>query len=138
MKFQVPAPVEINEKPYSLLDMARFVTTQDARYNRTADAARSGVRVVTELERAGSGGKADLADEDLRLFATVLERPTCGWGRMPVEVPAGPADPRTGKPPMMTRNAAPATAKVLPLIDAVAAAAAQLPPPAEGQKQPRS
>lgn len=132
MNLPIPAPVTILEKPYSMLDLARHVTSKERRYNRTAEDARSGVRLVAALEKARPSG-AEVADEDLRKFAAVIEQPNCGWGIHDVSIQY--PDPRDGSPKTLTRKAHGPTAEYLPLIDAVANAAKALPslasPPAK-------
>lgn len=124
MKLQLPAPVTIFEKPFSMLDMARHITSTDPRFNKTADAARAGARIVGAIAEA-NGGTAELLEEDLRLFASVVEQPQRGWGAhvIKLQVPL----PQGGTREMERKAHAP-TAEYLTLIDAVAAAASKLPP----------
>lgn len=126
MNLPIPSPVTILGKSFSLLDMARHITSKERRYNATADAARSGARLVAGIAAAGTGSVATVDAEDLRLFATVVERPNCGWGthEMVVEYP----NPRTGEKQIMTRNVHASTVEYLSLIDTVADAAKTLPP----------
>lgn len=125
MNLPIPAPVTIFEKSYSVLDMARHITGKERRYNRTADDARAGVRLVAALEKAGTGA-ADIDELDLRKFAQVLEAPSCGWGAHEVSVQW--RDPRDGKTQTQTRQAAASTSFYLPLIDPITAAVKALPP----------
>lgn len=127
MKLTIPPPVTILDKPYGLLDLARYLTAKERRYNLSADAARSGKRIVDALASA-SGSTVDLLEQDLRRFAEVIESPSCGWGQH--EVTVGIDDPR-GATRRMTRRVHASTADYLPLIDAVATAAKALPPLAD-------
>jgi hypothetical protein len=126
MILTVPTPVTISVTgtAFSLLDMARHVTGKDPRFNRTADAARAGARIVAAIAEA-KGGTVDLTEPDLRLLAEVVEAPRCGWGahQINIELPTPQGNVRS-----IQRNVHAPTAEYLPLIDAVAKAAAALPP----------
>lgn len=126
MKLTIPAPATIFDKPYSLLEMARFITSKDRRYNRTADEARSGARLVAAIAAAGTKSQAEVDEADLRVFADAVERPSCGWGMHEVETEH--RDPRTGETRLLKRKGHASTVDYLPLIDSVAADAKALPP----------
>jgi hypothetical protein len=125
MKLTIPAPVNVCGQSYGLLEMARFLTRKERRYNQTADAARSGARVVAALE-AATGNSADVQESDLRLFSAVVEKPHCGWGVFQTKVEFH--DPRTQEKRVMERPSTAPTVEFLPLIDSVANDARALPP----------
>ena len=124
MLLQIPAPLVILGKPFSLLEMARHITSKESRYNKTAEGARSGVRLVTALASA-TDGKADVLEEDLRLFASVIEAPSCGWGAHAIKVPVPSGD---GTMREIERVVYASAADYLPIVDAIAAVAKALPP----------
>lgn len=124
MQLPIPTPITISVtgRPYSLLEMAAYIVTKEGRYNRTAEGARSGQRLLSALH-AGGSLKAEVADDDLRLFAEVVEKPSCGWGAHDVEIRMpSPTGER-----VMTRAVHAPTGEYLPLIDAVSNAAKSLP-----------
>lgn len=127
MHLTIPPPVTVfGNVSYSLAEMAAYIVETDHRYNRSAEGARSGVRLLAALA-AERNGKVDVPDADLRLFAEAIEKPARGWGAHAVSGEV--QDPRTGVATQVKRRAMAPTKAYLPLIDAVASAAAKLPAP---------
>lgn len=120
MKLTDCPSIKIGEKPYTLVDMTRFVVRNDRRYNRDASSARQGARTIAALE-AG----ADVAPEDVVALADVLERPSCGWGAFsaPRKVPQPDGSSRE----LTARVHVPAL-EFLPIVDFVQQAAASVAP----------
>lgn len=126
MKFKVSDPITIGKLTYSTAQMVAYVTKTDRVYASSASGARDGKRVAAAFEDAL---EVELADEDLRLLAARLDKPSAGWGEfwadreMPVRATNGAIE----KQVMRSRVQIPAI-EFLPLIDPITNAAAALPP----------
>jgi len=111
MEFKIPAPIQINGKPYSQSEMVVFIVRHDRRFQREAAKARLGQAILDAFETA-RGGVVMLDAEAGELLKEAVERPTCGWifrGRKTVV---------DGKPQLQRFHVP--TIEFLPLIDPIA------------------
>lgn len=115
MKLPPCDPVDINGELYTLAQMVEHVTTKERRYNTSADAARQGKRTRDAFATGG-----ELAADDLKMLAEVVERPSCGWGEFIVTQRFQKPD---GSVQELKQRAQAPTCLFLPLIDCIQGAA---------------
>lgn len=124
MKFKRPAPVSIQYagKSFSwgLDDMVLYWTRSAREFNRDADSARQGQRILRAVTAAPVGGEIQLSPDDHVALKTLCEKPSCGWCVISVKHTLRGQGP-DGQPLEREheRRVSPPVASLLPLIDAV-------------------
>lgn len=124
MKFKRPAPVSLTfgKQTFSwgLDDMVIFWTHQAREFNRDAEGARRGQRILQAVTAVPVGGDIELSAEDHVALKQLCEKPSCGWCVVTIKHTARAPGP-DGKEieRSQERRVSPPVASLLPLIDAV-------------------